>query len=117
MQELDVAVLINNVGIAGPPNWEIEGTYDCIAGNCYPIVLMTQQFVSKMKERFTKKGARSLIVNLSSQTALTPIPFSGNYSGAKLFDHFISRALYYELRFKGVDVVSVMPGLVATPMT
>ena len=40
-----------------------------------------------------------------------------NYSGNKVFDHNFSKALGYELMFKGVDVLSVMPGLVATALT
>ena len=45
------------------------------------------------------------------------MPNFAHYSGTKVFDHNFSRALYFELAFKGIDVLSVMPGLVATPLT
>lgn len=58
-----------------------------------------------------------MIVNLSSQAALMPAPFFKNSAATKVFDDYFSKALFYELRAKGVDVLSVKPGMVATPMT
>lgn len=58
-----------------------------------------------------------MIVNLSSQAALMPAPFFKNYAATKVFDDYFSKALFYELRAKGVDVLSVQPGMVATAMT
>lgn len=48
---------------------------------------------------------------------MSPMPNFAHYSGTKVFDHNFSHALRYELAFKGIDVLSVMPGLVATPLT
>ena len=73
--------------------------------------------VGKFEERFSKGKNRSIIINLSSQAALMPMPFFKNYSATKVFDDFFSKGLFYELRSKGVDVLSVQPGMVATAMT
>ena len=45
------------------------------------------------------------------------MPNFSHYSGTKSFDLTFSRALRFELMFKGIDVLSVMPGLVATNLT
>lgn len=57
---------------------------------------------------------RSLVINLSSQMALFPCPTKGTYSASKWFDQTFTTALGYES--SNVDVLSVMPGLVATQM-
>ena len=46
-----------------------------------------------------------------------PAPHHLNYAATKVFDDFFSRSLFFELRPKGVDVLTVNPGMVATPMT
>ena len=46
-----------------------------------------------------------------------PSPHFSNYSGTKVFDDYFSKGLYYELRAKGVDVLSALPAMVATPMS
>ncbi len=46
-----------------------------------------------------------------------PCPHAANYAATKVFDDFFTIALYYELKAKGIDVLSVLPGLVATNMT
>lgn len=45
-----------------------------------------------------------------------PTPHVKNYSATKVFDDYFSKGLFYELRAKGVDVLSVQPGPVATPL-
>ena len=44
-----------------------------------------------------------------------PLPHKETYAASKYFDLAFSTALGYEL--DTVDVLSVMPGIVATPMT
>ena len=48
--------------------------------------------------------------------ALSPSPIFSNYSGTKTFDNYFSKGLYYELRAKGVDVLTVLPGFVGTKL-
>lgn len=113
--DLDVAVLVNNVGVSLDSS--VEGTYKSIAVNCYPIVLLTQQLVNRFIERFSKNKQRSIIINLASQAAEMPIPYLSTYSACKAFDDYLSRGLSSELSFLGVDVLSVLPGMVSSAMT
>ena len=46
-----------------------------------------------------------------------PAPHHGTYAATKVFDDYFSKSLFYELRPRGVDVLTVNPGMVATPLT
>jgi short-subunit dehydrogenase len=46
-----------------------------------------------------------------------PAPNHLNYAATKVFDDYFSKSLFYELRARGVDVLTVNPGMVATAMT
>ncbi len=46
-----------------------------------------------------------------------PAPHHLNYAATKVFDDYFSKSLFFELRPKGVDVLTVNPGMVATPLT
>ena len=86
-----------------------------MAGNCYPVVLLTQRVLNEHFRDRAEAGARSLVINLSSQMSLAPVPSKRIYSASKYFDHTFTTALGYEC--KKVDVLSVMPGFVATNMS
>ena len=45
---------------------------------------------------------------------MVPFPYVANYSATKVFDDYFSKGLYYEMKSKGVDVLSVQPGRVAS---
>ena len=92
IETLDISVLVNNVGIALPTERSPVQVYREIAANCYPVVLLTQQLVGKFEERFSKNKNRSIIINLSSQAALMPMPHFKNYSATKVFDDFFSKS-------------------------
>jgi len=66
MEGLDISVLVNNVGVGAPNDDSPEAAYKVISANCYPIVLLTQQLIPKLEERFKKNGKRSSIINFSS---------------------------------------------------
>ena len=75
------------------------------------MALLTKAVLPLMEAR---KGKRSLIINLASQAALMPNPLFANYSATKAFDDFFTKGIYYELKSRGIDVLSVMPGGVST---
>ena len=52
INDIDIGVLVNNVGVAVPFQNTPESTYKEIACNCYPIVLLTQQLIGRMEDRF-----------------------------------------------------------------
>ena len=62
-----------------------------------------------MEERYRKTKVRSLIINISSITALNPIPFYGAYCATKAFNEWFSKGLYFEKKKFGVDVLCVNP--------
>jgi short-subunit dehydrogenase len=51
------------------------------------------------------------LVNVSSGTAFTPIPFGAVYCGTKAFLINFSEALWFEQRRRGVYVMVLVPGL------
>jgi short-subunit dehydrogenase len=59
------------------------------------------------------QGAKSgdALVNVSSGTAFTPIPFGAVYCGTKAFLINFSEALWFEQRRRGVYVMVLVPGL------
>ncbi|TNV76868.1 hypothetical protein FGO68_gene4799 [Halteria grandinella] len=114
IKDLDISILVNNVGYTHQVDRSTKIFFDETTVNCYPIVLLTQQVVSLMTGR---KGKKSLIINFSSQAALSPTPGFSSYSATKVFDWYFSNAIAHELRRNDVDVLSVLPGMVATPLT
>lgn len=57
---------------------------------------------------------KSSIINVSSPSALQPVPYLAVYSAAKTCLHNFSLALYGELQDKGVHVQTLLPGPTAT---
>lgn len=114
---IDVAILVNNVGInySYPQNFEtvdVEEDLKMLTVNCESIVRLTKAVLPKMKER--KSGA---IINLSSFSAKVPTPLLATYSGTKAFAMKFSESLAEEVRPFGIDVMSVSPNLVVSRMS
>lgn len=63
-------------------------------------------------EPYLKKGAH--IINLGSGSVFNPLPYFNIYSSTKAFILQYSRALYYELKGRGVCVSVFCPGWVRT---
>ena len=61
-----------------------------------------------------RAARRGTILNMSSFTALEPVPWFANYSATKAYLLNLSQALAEELRGTGVTVTAVCPGPVAT---
>ena len=72
--DLDIAVLVNNVGQASQIDRSVDTSLSEVTVNTYPIVLLTQQIASKMVAKFSSKKQRSLIINLSSIASYGPCP-------------------------------------------
>ena len=116
IKDLEVGVLINNVGISYRyPVYFHELTDDEVQAlmtmNVESTVWMTRMVLSGMVER--KKGA---IVNLSSGSAMYTLPLLAEYSGAKSFIEKFSRAINAEYKSRGVTCQCQIPFYVATKM-
>ena len=116
VKELEIGILVNNVGIVQPfnlfHNTEPDMFCKILNVNCLSVLMMTHIFLPEMLSR--KKGA---IVNISSLSGQIPIPFLQVYSVTKTFVDFFSSCLRQEYAGKGIDVQCVMPMYVSTKLS
>ncbi|KAK4694795.1 hypothetical protein P7C71_g2841, partial [Lecanoromycetidae sp. Uapishka_2] len=114
---LDIAILINNVGVshsmpvpfAETPTEEIDSI---VTVNCIATLRVTQTIVPGMIQR-----KRGLILTMGSFGGLIPTPLLATYSGSKAFLQQWSTALGSELAPKGVTVELVQSHLVTSAMS
>ena len=116
LKDLEVGVLVNNVGVSYRyPVFFHELTDDEVQNlmtmNIDSTVWMTRFVLPGMVER--KAGT---IVNLSSGSAMYTLPLLAEYSGAKSFVEKFSRAINAEYKAKGVTCQCQIPFYVATKL-
>ncbi|KAK3641796.1 hypothetical protein LTR56_011123 [Elasticomyces elasticus] len=115
--ELDVSILINNVGLshsipvpfAETPEKEMR---DIITINCTGTLRVTQLITSGMISR-----KRGLILTMASFGGIMPTPLLATYSGSKAFLQQWSTALASELAPSGIKVQLVQSYLVTSAMS
>jgi 17beta-estradiol 17-dehydrogenase / very-long-chain 3-oxoacyl-CoA reductase len=116
IKDLDVGVLINNVGVSYRyPLYFDELTDEEVSNliemNVNSTTFMTKMVIGGMVER--KRGA---IVNLSSGSAMYTLPLLAEYSAAKSYIEKLSRAINAEYSSKGVTCQCQIPFYVATKL-
>ncbi|MBE7180134.1 MAG: SDR family oxidoreductase [Terriglobus roseus] len=117
LRDIDVAVLVNNVGLShdmpvpflDTPEAEMNGI---VAVNCTATLRVTRLVAPGMVAR--RKG---LILNMASFGGLLPTPLLATYSGSKAFVQYWSSALASELAPAGVTVQCVQSYLVTSAMS
>lgn len=114
--ELDVGVLINNVGVSYRyPMYFHELSDEEVAAlvemNVNSTVWMTRFVINKMVEK--KNGA---IVNISSGSAMYTLPLLAEYSAAKSFIEKFTLALHAEYKSRGISVQCQIPFYVSTKL-
>jgi 17beta-estradiol 17-dehydrogenase / very-long-chain 3-oxoacyl-CoA reductase len=117
VSDLDVSILINNVGqshsipvpFVETPEHELN---DIITINCFGTLRTTQIIAPLM---IAKK--RGLILTMASFGGILPTPLLATYSGSKAFLQQWSTALGAELASKGVTVQLVQSYLVTSAMS
>uniref|UniRef100_T1JGX0 Uncharacterized protein n=1 Tax=Strigamia maritima TaxID=126957 RepID=T1JGX0_STRMM len=112
----EIGILVNNVGVMITPPSEFmslteKQIWDYINVNMAAATLMTHLILPQMLTRH--KGA---IVNISSSSAINPLPLLGVYSATKIFVEYLSQSLAFEYRRKGITVQTLVPCYVATKM-
>jgi 17beta-estradiol 17-dehydrogenase / very-long-chain 3-oxoacyl-CoA reductase len=117
VDDLDVAILINNVGkshnIPVPFVLTPEDEFtDIITINCLGTLRVTQLVAPGMIQR-----KRGLILTMGSSGGLLPTPLLAAYSGSKAFLQYWSTALGAELEPYGIDVELVQAHLVTSAMS
>lgn len=115
---LRLSLLINNVGVnqgGRAPLHELDpqAIEQCIKINCLYPTLLTHHLLPLM----VKDPSPKAIINLASVAGLTVNPFSSVYSGSKSYNRLFSLAIASEYLDQGIEVLSVSPGFVSTPMT
>ncbi|KAK4548268.1 hypothetical protein LTR36_010138 [Oleoguttula mirabilis] len=117
VHELDVSILVNNVGLshsipvpfAETPEREVQ---DIITINCMGTLRVTQLVAPGMVRRKT-----GLILTMASFGGILPTPLLATYSGSKAFLQQWSSALSSELAPHGVKVQLVQSYLVTSAMS
>ena len=116
-QDLDVSILINNVGVSHSipvPFVETPAKelHDILTVNVFGTLKVTQIIAPGMVSR-----QRGLILTMASFGGLLPTPLLATYSGSKAFLQQWSAALGAELAPKGVTVNLVQSYLVTSAMS
>ena len=117
IKDLDIAVLVNNVGASHdiPVPFlqtsaaELEGI---ITINCLATLRVTQLVAPGMVSR-----KRGLILTMGSFAGLSPTPLLATYSGSKAFLQYWSSALGAELLPHGITVELVQSYLVTSALS
>lgn len=114
IKDLDVSMLVNNVGMSDRnylTNFTEDFLKEIITVNCIPQVVLSKHMI----ERFRNREKRSCILNYSSFTASFPMAMTQTYGATKLFNDYFSRST--ALEYPHLDILSVRPGFVETKMT
>lgn len=107
-REISIGLLVNNAGFAVTGRLiehDLEAELSLLHTNCRAPLILSHYYGRQMSGR--GKGG---IINVSSASALMPIPFWANYSSSKVYLLHLSEALWFELGKQGVDVLAVCPG-------
>lgn len=116
IRDLEVGVLINNVGMSYPfckyfHELTDKEVHDLNELNVASTTWMTRIVLPGMLER--KRGA---VVNLSSTAGVVASPLLAQYSGAKSFIAMFTRAMNAEYGSKGIHFQCQIPLFVATKL-
>jgi len=116
-KDLDIGVLVNNVGIFGPhfmPFLELEEktVKDMITVNIMTTTLLCHSILPDMKKK--NKGA---IINICSSTSFYTMPYLTEYSATKRFIAAFTAGLQAENSDSKVIIQELDPGQVSTGMT
>jgi hypothetical protein len=110
--DLDVGLLVSNAGVGYAGRFEkqeLSRLKQMIALNCTANVTLAARLLPSMLSR-----GRGAIIITGSVAGRQPVPFHGLYSATKGFELLLGEALWAEVRDRGVDVLVVQPGPVAT---
>lgn len=126
-RDLDVALLINNAGVAfGGPFEDMlyKDVQSLVSINIVAVTELFHIFLQRIKKQHKKlseqqkssKYALAGIINISSMSAFMPIPSMALYAASKAFVLSLSESAYAEQRNEGSDlrIVVSCPGVTKT---
>ena len=114
-------VLVNNASSLGPvplvplADTECEDLELALATNLLGPFRLTKALLGSLAAS-ARDGRHPLVVNVSSDAAVTPYPTWGAYGASKAALHHLSRIWDAELSDEGIRVVSMDPGDMDTPL-
>jgi len=110
--DLEIGMLISNAGVGYAGRFDkqdLARLKQMVALNCTANVTLVSRLLPDMLAR--RRGAVMIIGSVAGRQ---PVPFHGLYSATKGFELLFGEALWAEVRDRGVDVLVVQPGPVAT---
>jgi NAD(P)-dependent dehydrogenase (short-subunit alcohol dehydrogenase family) len=111
--------LVNNagMGLGGPlmhqPVDELRRLFEV---NVLGTIAVTQAFLPLLGADHSLSGGPGRIVNTTSIGGKVALPFLGNYAMSKFAVEAFGESLRRELMIYGIDVITIGPGAVATPI-
>jgi len=114
-------VLVNNASSLGPPSLlpladtECEDLELAVATNLLGPFRLTRALLGSLAAS-ARAGRHPLVVNVSSDAAVTPYAGWGAYGTSKAALHHLSRIWNEELASEGIRIVSIDPGDMDTPL-
>jgi NAD(P)-dependent dehydrogenase (short-subunit alcohol dehydrogenase family) len=111
--------LVNNAGIAVPGpllHLPIADFRQQLEVNVVGQLIVTQAFAPLCGAAVGAPTPKGRIVNITSVGGTSASPFVGAYNSSKFAFEGLSEALRRELMLFGVDVITVAPGAVRTPI-
>ncbi|EQA38115.1 PF08643 family protein [Leptospira inadai serovar Lyme str. 10] len=112
--------VINNAGVVIPgPLVElpIDSFRRQIEINLIGPFLVVQKFIALLGGKKDSKIPPGRIINISSMSGIRTFPFLAAYSVSKYGLEALTDGLRRELSLYGIDVVSILPGAILTPLT
>ncbi|PWN92926.1 NAD(P)-binding protein [Acaromyces ingoldii] len=127
---LPVAILANNAGMAigGPTdNLELAKVEQILQLNIVTLTLLVQLYTQTLvdaaayyraRQHLYGKHRMAGIVNMSSLSALMPIPHMSLYAASKAYVLSLTEALHHEhqMHNTGLAVVAILPGATVSPI-
>jgi short-subunit dehydrogenase len=112
VEDLEIGMLVSNAGVGYAGRYdkqEVERLRQMVSLNCTAHITLISRMLPTMLAR--RRGA---ILIIGSVAGRQPIPLHAAYSATKGFELLLGEALWAEVRDRGVDVLVVQPGPVAT---
>jgi NAD(P)-dependent dehydrogenase (short-subunit alcohol dehydrogenase family) len=114
-------VLINSASSLGPTPLALLADTDCedleraLATNLLGPFRLTKALLGALAAS-AREGRGAVVLNVSSDAALTPYPTWGAYGASKAALHHLTRIWHAELEAEGVRFLSLDPGDMDTPL-
>ena len=116
-----IDVLVNNASSLGPvplvplADTECEDLELALATNVLGPFRLTKALLGALAAS-AREGRHPVVVNVSSDAAMSPYPNWGAYGASKAALHHLTRIWDEELTAEGIRVVSIDPGDMDTPL-